>query len=69
MGDGANDIKYIPEGDIKNSLKATSTKALKQILEQSEKSICKIKSIPSGTGFFCLIPFPDKCHQLSVLIV
>ena len=40
------------------------------INEQKENSICKIiKDDGSfGTGFLCLIPFPDKLHPLPVLI-
>ena len=41
----------------------------KTIIEQMEKNICKIKiGNTQGTGFFCKIPFPDKEHNLSVLI-
>ena len=43
---------------------------LKIIEKQKENSICKIingnKAI--GTGFLCLIPYPDKTNQLPVLI-
>ena len=38
--------------------------------EQMQKSLCKIKinTIIKGTGFFCLIPFPDRCNLLPVII-
>ena len=40
----------------------------KEIINQMEKDICKIKVEKQGTGFFCKIPFPDKDHMLKVLI-
>jgi len=41
----------------------------KKIIEQMEKSICKIKiGKQQGTGFFCKIPFPNKDNMLPVLI-
>ena len=45
----------------------------KAIIQQMEKTICKIKIIRnrefSGTGFFCKIPFPgNKNNMLNVLI-
>ena len=43
---------------------------LKIILSQMEKCICKIYCPieGTGTGFFCLIPFPDKLNLLPILI-
>ena len=41
----------------------------KEIINQMEKNICKIKiGENQGTGFFCKIPFPDKNNMLKVLI-
>ena len=41
----------------------------KEIINQMEKNICKIKIRENqGTGFFCKIPFPDKNNMLKVLI-
>ena len=41
----------------------------KKIIEQMEKSICKIKiGLEQATGFFCKIPFPDKENMLKVLM-
>ena len=41
----------------------------KNIIEQMEKNICKIKiGDNQGTGFFCKIPFPDKNKMLNVFI-
>ena len=61
---------YEPEKDLANVPDQVPTNMLKIILEQSEKSICKIKCNDggNGTGFFCKIPFPDKFHQLPVLM-
>ena len=43
---------------------------LKIIIKQIETSICKIRCQDggNGTGFFCIIPFPDKFHQIPVLM-
>ena len=40
------------------------------IRNKTTKSICQIKnnSWVKETAFFCSIPFPDKTHQLPVLI-
>ena len=41
----------------------------KKIIEQMEKTICKMKiGAKQGTGFFCKIPFPNKNNMLRVLI-
>ena len=41
----------------------------KEIINQMEKNICKIKIREiQGTGFFCKIPFQDKNNMLKVLI-
>jgi len=61
---------YKPEKDIKGSSEPIPINTLKIIEEQSEKSICKINCNDGGTrtGFFCKIPYPDKLHQLQVLM-
>ena len=43
---------------------------LKIIKEQMETNLCKIymKNKGYGSGFFCLIPFPDERNRLTVLI-
>ena len=44
---------------------------LKKIIsDQIEKSLCIIlcDQVTRGTGFLCLIPFPDKRNLLSVLV-
>ena len=60
----------IEENDLLNASEPVSVDNLKTIIEQIEKSICKIKcnNEGNGTGFFCLIPFPDKFNLLPVLI-
>ena len=61
---------YIPEKELSNVTDEVPIETLKIIIEQSEKSICKIKCKDEGnrTGFFCIIPFPDKIHPLPVLM-
>ena len=40
------------------------------IMKQKENNVFKIlkENNSSGTGFLCLIPYPDKLNQLPVLI-
>ena len=61
---------YMKEKYIPNAPNPITFDILKIILEQKEKSICKIicNNGESGTGFFCSIPFPDKYHLLPVLM-
>ena len=61
---------YIPEKDLSNVPDAVPIDILENIIEQSKKTICKIrcKEGGNGTGFFCIIPFPDKLHPLPVLM-
>jgi len=65
-----DDLNYIKEGNLKNISKPISIDDMKIITEQMTKSVCMIKSNYNlyGTGFFCLIPFPDKKNLLPVLI-
>ena len=65
-----NNKNYIPEKDLENVPDDVPFNILKIIIEQIEKSICKIKCNDggNGTGFFCIIPFPDKFHLLPVLM-
>ena len=41
---------------------------LKNIIKQMKNCICRIKFREEGSGFFCLIPFPDKSNLLPVLM-
>ena len=61
---------YIKEGNLKNISKPISFDDMKIITQQMIKSVCIIKNSSNvyGTGFFCLIPFPDKRNLLPVLI-
>ena len=61
---------YIKEKALENASEPIKFDTLKIILEQIEKCICKINinNGGNGTGFFCLIPFPDKINLLPVLI-
>ena len=61
---------YIPEKNLANIPDEVPNNILKIIIEQNEKSLCKINCNDGGNdiGFFCIIPFPDKFHQLPVLI-
>ena len=65
-----NEKDYIPEKDIEDSPESIPINILKTIIVQSEKSICTIKcnNGGNGTGFFCIVPYPDKFHQLPVLM-
>ena len=65
-----NPNNYIKEKGINNAPESIPIDVLKAIIEQTEKSICKIicKNEGNGTGFFCSIPFPDKYNLLPVLI-
>ena len=55
---------------IKHRAKYISFEDLSAITKQKENNVCKIKKGEncSGTGFLCLIPFPDRLNQLPVLI-
>ena len=65
-----DDYNYRPEKDLVDAPESLSSAILKIILEQMEKSICKIKCSNRGnaTGFFCIIPHPDKFTRLPVLM-
>ena len=60
------DYKEINLGEYPDAISYECTKL---ILEQMEKCICKIKiGKTQGTGFFCMVPFPDKNHMKPILI-
>ena len=61
---------YLSEKELKNVPDSIPLDNLEIIIEQCKNSICKIKSKSggNGTGFFIVIPFPDKFHQLPVLM-
>ena len=46
-----------------------SKEATLKIFEQMDHNVCKIiKEKSTGTGFLCIIPFPDKLNRLPVLM-
>ena len=57
------------EAKIPGTPDAISFEGLAVINEQKENNVCKIvkENDVTGTGFLCLIPFPDKLHPLPVL--
>ena len=60
---------YEPEKYIKGGIISFEGKNLKKITEQIEKCSCIIECDEGkGTGFFCLIPFPNKKNLLPVLM-
>ena len=59
----------IREAHIIGNPESLSKRTTLKIIEQMEKSVCKIvKNESTGTGFIVLLPFPDKLHPLPVLI-
>ena len=67
---GQNSIETINEVKIPGTPDAISFEGLAVINEQKEKNVCKIikENNITGTGFLCIIPFPDKLHPLPVLM-
>ena len=60
---------YIPQKKLKDHSNPILYKSMKYIIKQMETCICKIISNKRiGTGFFCVIPFPDMNNMLPVLI-
>ena len=61
--------KIEKEGHFKERPESLSISKNEKIIEQMAKSICLIdKNNFTGTGFICIIPFPDKINRLPVLI-
>ena len=58
------------EGKIPGTPDSISFEELAIIKEQKENNVCKIvkENGVTGTGFLCIIPFPDKLHPLPVLL-
>ena len=66
FGEIIKDLKEDKNKRIQNSI---SLDIQNKIIEQMKNNICQINNNNiSGTGFLCIIPFPDKLNQLSVLI-
>ena len=62
--------KYKKEKLVKDVPISVPYRSLNLISNQSENNVLKItnQNDEKGTGFFCLIPFPDKFNQLLTLI-
>lgn len=70
---GTSNSKIKEEKCIKEAQDPISGEILEIILRQSKESLCSITinnkgQKGHGTGFFCIIPFPDKIKRLPVLI-
>ena len=67
MATNSNDEK---KDNLKMDPESIPLSILEIIQKQTKTDICKIKCNDGryGTGFFCLIPFPDKFNLLPVLI-
>ena len=60
--------EIIREDHIKGHLDSIDFETMKIIDEQAQHNIFRIDKTNSvGTGFFCLIPFPDQTNRLPVL--
>ena len=60
---------YNPEIFIKGAPIPVDLDKLEKIMKQSKNCVCKIDCKDgTGTGFFCLIPFPDKSDRLGTLM-
>ena len=66
----SNPYDYTKEVYLSNVPASIPAEKLLVISKQCENTIIKIESNQKGkgTGFFCMIPFPDKSHPLPVLI-
>jgi len=63
-------MEAIKEKLLKERPSTISYESSEEILNQMNKKICKIKMKDGaqGTGFFCIIPFPNEDNFLPVLI-
>ena len=65
---GNTNDEIIREDHIKGHLDSIDFETMKIIDEQAKHNIFRIDKTNSvGTGFFCLIPFPDQTNRLPVL--
>ena len=67
MGTSSN---YIQEKDLEGAIISIQGENLEKITDQMKNCSCKIECIEkgNGSGFFCLIPFPNKAKLLPVLM-
>ena len=72
INDNNTDFKsyeYKEKKIVSDSPRSIPAELLMIIYGQTKNSVCKIIfNNGTGTGFFCQIPFPDKSHQIPVLI-
>ena len=62
-------MEGVKESNITGYPKIIRYDSIRNIVQQMERGICKIKiGIEQGTGFFCKIPFPNKENMLPVFI-
>ena len=61
---------YIEEKDIEGAITSIQGESLEKINEQMKICSCKIECYEkgNGSGFFSLIPFPNKIHLIPVLM-
>jgi len=59
--------EIIREKNFNNHPSSLNKNQIKRIFEQMNNSICKIIDY-KGTGFLCLIPYPNNFNLLPVLI-
>ena len=67
---GENSLNTINEAKIQGTPDSISFEDIAIITEQKENNVCKIikENGVTGTGFLCIIPFPDKLHPLPALM-
>ena len=62
-------MDYKPEIKSKKNITSVQGENLEKIIEQMNDCLCKVEcNIGSGTGFFSLIPFPNKINRIPVLM-
>ena len=66
--ESAQKQSIIKENYIPGHAESLSMFQIEKIMKQMNKSVCKIDGSKNGTGFLCLIPFPNILHPLNVLI-
>ena len=68
-GNCINNDDIIRQGHIEHHPKPVTKKQLQIMLKQMDSSVFKIRNGDLfGTGFICLIPYPDESRRLPVLI-
>ena len=69
MGIGGNSSEVHPQSKLKNAPDYIPFEDIEIISEQKKNNVFKImkKNDIFGTGFLCLIPFPDKLNLIPVL--